>query len=91
MNGNLLPDHVITESSRLRELISFANAHREIRHPFGTVPSGNRMAKLYDGERLVMVIGSGGDFLYVNCQESKGIRSATTAELAEFERLIRSE
>jgi hypothetical protein len=86
------PDRVITDQERIRQLIAFANARREVSRPsLSTMPAPQESAIFYEGSDFVASIGAGQDFFFVSCANWKGIRKATYAEIAEFRRLIDSE
>lgn len=87
----ITPDRVITDQERIRQLIAFANARREVSRPsLYTMPAPQVSAIFYNGSDFVASIGAGRDFFFVSCSNWKGIRHATDAELAAFKRLIDS-
>jgi hypothetical protein len=85
------PDRVITDQARISQLVAFANARRDVSQPLYTMPAPQVSAIFYEGSDFVASIGTGQDFFFVSCANWKGIRNATSAEIAEFKRLIGSE
>jgi hypothetical protein len=82
-------DYVIIDPVRVRDLIAFANARREVSRPsLSTMPAPEITAVFYNGTDSVGAIGAGSNFFFVSCQNWKGVREATAAEIAEFRRLI---
>jgi len=89
--GTLTLDYVITDAGRVHDLIAFTNARREVFKPsLYTMPAPETTATFYNGADFVGAIGAGSNFFFVSCPGWKGVRNATTAEIADFERLIGS-
>src|SRR5208282_6583944 len=82
-------DYDITDPVRVHDLIAFANARREISRPsLSTMPAPVIDAAFYDGTIFVGTIGAGSNFFFVSCQNWKGVREASAAEIGDFKRLI---
>lgn len=82
-------EYVITDSDRIRQLTSFANARLDVARPsLYTMPAPQTNAIFYDKTDFLGSIGAGTNFFFVSCRNEKGVRSASEAELAEFKRLI---
>ena len=80
---------VITDPERIRELIAFANARRKCSQPMTyTMPAPQVTAVFYDKADFLGAIGAGSNFFFVSCQNWRGIRNATDAELKDFKRLV---
>lgn len=80
---------VITDPERIRELAAFANARRKCSQPMTyTMPAPQVTAVFYDKADFLGAIGAGSNFFFVSCQNWRGIRNATDAELKDFKRLI---
>ena len=89
--GTPRSDYVITDTVRVRALIAFANARREVSKPsLSTMPAPQVTAAFYNGTDFMGAIGAGSDFFFVSCSNWKGVREATVAEIRDFERLIGS-
>jgi len=83
------PDYVITDQERIRQLIAFTNARRDVFQPAWTpIPAPTVDAVLYNKDEFVGAIGVGSDFFFLSCTNWKGIRNATATELDDFKRLI---
>jgi hypothetical protein len=52
------------------------------------MPAPEITAVFYNGTDSVGAIGAGSNFFFVSCQNWKGVRGATAAEIAEFRGLI---
>jgi len=87
--GSEEPNRVVTDPGWILQLISFANAHREVEQPrFYTMPAPTKTVTFYRGDEFVCSIGEGPNFLFVSCPGWKGIRDAKTPEIQDFNRLI---
>lgn len=82
-------DYVITDPGRVHDLIAFANARRGASRPsLYTMPAPVTDAAFYDGTIFVGTIGAGSNFFFVSCQNWKGVREASAAEIGDFKRLV---
>jgi hypothetical protein len=81
-------DLVITDPERIRQLVAFANAYRDCKRPWDTMPAPRLTASFYEKENFKGAIGVGTNFFYVSCPNWKGIRTATAAEIEDFNKLI---
>jgi len=89
--GTPRSDYVITDPVRVRDLIAFANARREVSKPsLSTMPAPQITAAFYNGTDFVGAIGARSNFFFVSCPNWKGVREATAAEIGDFKRLIGS-
>jgi hypothetical protein len=82
-------DRVVTDRSRILQLIAFANARREVTQPrYYTMPAPTKTVTFYKGDEFVCSLGEGANFFSAACLGWRGIRRARPAEIQEFDRLI---
>jgi hypothetical protein len=83
------PDRVVTDPSRILQLIAFANARREVAQPrFYTMPAPTKTVTFYKGDEFVCSFGEGLNFFSAACPGWRGIRDAKPTEIQEFDGLI---
>ena len=81
-------EYVITDSKRIDKLVDFANARRDSAQPtLYTMPSSTLDVAFYHKAAFLGLLGSGRNFFFVSCDNWKGIRTASGAELQEFKQL----
>jgi hypothetical protein len=81
--------YVIKDAQRIQRLIAFANARRDaFRLALYTMPAPPLTVGFYDGASFVGAFDPGTNYFFVSCANWKGIRNASSAELAEFQQLI---
>jgi hypothetical protein len=81
--------YVITDVQRIQRLIAFANARRDaFRRALYTMPASPLTVDFCDGANFVGAFDPGTNYFFVSCANWKGIRNASSVELAEFQRLI---
>jgi hypothetical protein len=81
-------DHEITNSAQIASLQSFANARRECSTPIDTMPASKMTASFYRDSKFLGALGEGSNFFVVACSKGRGVRPATSSELAGFSKLL---
>lgn len=81
-------EYAITDSKRIDKLVAFANARRAVSRPaLYTMPFPPLDVAFYHNAVFLGSFGSGTNFFFASCENWKGIRTATSAELQEFRQL----
>ena len=84
-------NYVITDPVRVRDLIAFANARRDVSQAhLYTEPAPQTTAIFYDGNNFIAAFGVGSNFFFVSCSNLKGTRQASAVEISRFETLVAS-
>jgi hypothetical protein len=82
-------DRIVTDPERIRHLIVFANARRDVFQPqLYTMPAPRITATFYENAEFVGSIGEGPNFFFASCPHWNGIRKASESEVSQFRRLV---
>lgn len=88
-HGNPTQDYDISDAGRVRDLMAFANLHREVSRPsLYTMPASETTAAFYHENEFIGAFGVGSNFFFVSCANWNGVHNATDAEIGTFTRLV---
>jgi hypothetical protein len=78
-----------TDPDAVRRLVDFVNPRRNVSPPSADqAPWPTVKVTFYNGHHNIGIFGSGTGVFYFQCGTVRGVRSASPAELAEFQMLI---